>query len=123
MTTRERVLRFIHAYRRERQYGPTTREIAAGVGLASNSTAAMHLDNLRRDDLITWATLPNGEMITRSVRLTPAGRDAATRPVPPPPCPECGGERRHMSSARGEWYHCNACGHVEIADGSEEVVA
>ena len=122
MQTREKVLRFIHDFRRECAFGPTTREIAAGVGLASNSTAALHLVHLRDDQLVTWATLPNGEMITRSVRLTPAGRDAATRPVPPPPCPECGGVRRHMSSARGRWYHCNACGHVEAIDAGEVTV-
>lgn len=87
MSTRERVLRFIHAYRKACAFGPTTREIARGVGLASNSTAALHLDALRRDGLIDWAEYDDGVMITRSVQLTPGGRAIAIQsPLPPPAC-------------------------------------
>lgn len=74
--TRDSVLQFIHDFRQQRQFGPTTREVAAGVGLASNSTAAMHLETLRNDGLLTWSRHEDGQMITRSVRLTDAGRRA-----------------------------------------------
>lgn len=76
MRTRERILRFIRDFRAARAFGPTTREIADGVGLASNSTAALHLGMLRRKGLVTWATFDDGTMVARSVRLTPAGRAA-----------------------------------------------
>ncbi len=74
--TRERVLLFIARFWRERQFGPTTREIADGVGLASNSTVALHLRSLREDGLVWWAAHPDGKTIARSVRLTPIAQAA-----------------------------------------------
>ena len=44
--TTEAVYNYIRAYTIENGYAPTTREIASGVGLASNSTVAWHLKQL-----------------------------------------------------------------------------
>lgn len=44
--TTERVYTFVRGYTIEHGYAPTTREIAQGVGLASNSTVAWHLKQL-----------------------------------------------------------------------------
>lgn len=52
--TRANVLRFIAAYVERHTYGPTIREIAAGVGCATSS-AHRHVDELARAGQIVKA--------------------------------------------------------------------
>jgi repressor LexA len=52
VTTRERVLEYLHQHSAEHGWMPTVREIMAGVGLASPSTVELHLASLERDGLI-----------------------------------------------------------------------
>jgi repressor LexA len=51
-TPRERILEFIKQYIEEHCYPPTTREIAAGVGLKSASTVCEHIKTLMQFGLI-----------------------------------------------------------------------
>lgn len=64
---------------------PTLREIGVAVGIASLNGVAAHLRALERRGLLT-----SEPMISRSLRLTTAGRIALGMPVKR--CPTCGGE-------------------------------
>ena len=63
--TKEAVFSFISAFWREHNYAPSIREIAEAVGVASPSTVHFHLNQLKRDGLITFDA---GK--SRSIRLT-----------------------------------------------------
>ncbi len=45
---------FIKSYTAEKQYPPTIREIATGVGLKSSSTVHGHLDRMRESGYINF---------------------------------------------------------------------
>lgn len=66
MTTRDEVLAFIRIYHAEHGYGPSHKEIAAAVGLASTSTVSHHLHRLRDEGLVTWT-----EGLQRTLRPVP----------------------------------------------------
>lgn len=63
-SSRARVLDFIEAYIEDHGYGPSIRDIAAGVGLASVSSAEYHLHQLEAEGCITRAP-----KVPRSIRL------------------------------------------------------
>lgn len=65
MTTRERILEYLVNYISDFGYPPTIREIAKGVGIASNSTVTDHLMRMERDGLIERGAL--GE--TRAIKV------------------------------------------------------
>jgi repressor LexA len=66
----KKVLGAIADYTREVGYPPTIRELATLFKYRSTNTVAFHLDNLRRDGLLTRTNTH------RSTRLTMAGRAA-----------------------------------------------
>ena len=72
---KRRILEFIRRYRMTHQHGPRYTEIAAGVGLQSESAVTYHLYDLRAKGFVDWE---DGK--ARTVRITecePAPRVAA----------------------------------------------
>lgn len=67
------VLQFIHRFREENNYAPSRREMADGLGLASTSGVADHLNALERRGLVR---LHPGK--SRSLSLTEAGLQLVT---------------------------------------------
>ena len=51
--TRENILDFIRAFRRENGYSPSVREVARHCGIKSPSVVQYHLDQLEQTGLIT----------------------------------------------------------------------
>jgi repressor LexA len=79
-----RLLLFIVRYHAEHGYGPTCKEIAAAVGLSSETGSVIpHLRRLRRSGLVDWA--PGGKRT-----LHPLVREAPLVSQPPPPFPSRG---------------------------------
>jgi repressor LexA len=66
-----KILDFIAATLRARGYPPSVREIARAVGLASTSAAHHHLLILEREGYLERGTDPNGNPLSRAIRLTP----------------------------------------------------
>jgi SOS-response transcriptional repressor LexA len=69
--TGRRILRFLRAYHAEHSWMPTVREMADGLGIASTSTVAFHLDRLERGG---WIVQERGQ--ARCIRLTLKGVEA-----------------------------------------------
>lgn len=67
------VLQFVHRFRVENDYGPTRREVADGLGLASTSGVTDHLEALERRGLVR---LHPGK--SRAICLTEAGVQLVT---------------------------------------------
>jgi repressor LexA len=72
----EQILRAIDAYKEERGYPPTARDLTRMVGLSSVATTHVHLTVLRDKGAVEWcAGLP------RTLRITSAGYDALDKRV------------------------------------------
>lgn len=54
MTLRDSIVAFVDGYIADHGFSPTVREIAAGVGLASSSTAHKHLRALALEGRLTY---------------------------------------------------------------------
>ena len=63
------VYRFVRRYVTDHGFGPTMREIAAGVGVGSTSTVAYHVRRLVFDGLLTRRE-GSGAAVARSLRPT-----------------------------------------------------
>lgn len=73
--TKRAVLFAVHAFVVEHGYCPTVRDLMGILGLASESTVWTHLWDLRnRYGVVTWE-----DKLTRTLRLTDAGRAIVTR--------------------------------------------
>lgn len=72
------VLQFVHHFRVTNDYGPSRREIADGLGLASTSGVADHLEALERRGLVRLHARKS-----RAICLTEAGLQLVTPPCTP----------------------------------------
>lgn len=76
LTIRQRhVLSSIATYRETRSYGPTMRELANSVGIRAQSAVIIHVRRLANLGLLK-IEYRNGQMIGRSIQLTPQGQAA-----------------------------------------------
>lgn len=92
LTKKQRqVLDFIKQFIDTQGYAPSYEEIAAGLGLSSQSTIHVHVENLREKGYLTKKWNANRsidlreriEAVTRPVELPLAGRIAAGEPIEP----------------------------------------
>ena len=74
--TREHVLTFIKAFRRDNGYSPTVREIARHCGIKSTSVVQYHLNHLQKAGLIT-----RGREKFRSLGIAGEGEGIALVPI------------------------------------------
>lgn len=74
--TRESILEFIRAFRRDNDYSPSVREVARHCGIKSPSVVQYHLDQLQQTGFIT-----KGKDRSRSVGVVGETRQAAEVPL------------------------------------------
>ena len=67
LSSRQRVVRFIHSFWHTYRYPPTMQEIANGLGMGSKETVRYHLQALRAKGTIEWQ-----EGAARTIRLKEA---------------------------------------------------
>lgn len=63
-----RVLNFVKQYQADHGLSPAYKDIAEGVGLASSSTVAHHLEQLEAMGKITRARI-NGRVVSRQIEV------------------------------------------------------
>lgn len=79
---RLRILGIIAASIRTKGFAPALRDIAAAVDIASFPSVKHHLNILEYNNYIVVPRLENGNMISHSIQLTPAGWEAVPEELP-----------------------------------------